>query len=167
MDCSLPCSPVHGILQVRILEKGIHFSGGSSWPRDQTWASCIAGSFFTIWTTREALLPFNSKLTLSTDYLISQLGYIICISGKIYPKLTYSNCEHSYLIWWQFFRSSFSSQQSKSSFLSHQKLSYFLLWTCINIQMQTFFLNYFHADALVWLQWSLIWSCNNFLMSLK
>ena len=28
---------------------------GSSWPRDQTWVSCIAGRFFTNWATRETL----------------------------------------------------------------------------------------------------------------
>ena len=82
----------------------------------------------------------NFRLTLSNDYLISQLGCIICISGKIYPILIYSNCKLSYLIWWHLFSSSFSSQQSKSSFLSHQKLSYWLLWTCIDIQMQLLFL---------------------------
>ena len=27
----------------------------SSWPRDRTWVSCIAGRFFPIWATREAL----------------------------------------------------------------------------------------------------------------
>ena len=30
------------------------FSRGSSWPRDWTWDSCIAESFFTIWATWEA-----------------------------------------------------------------------------------------------------------------
>ena len=34
------------------------FSRGSSWSRDQTWASCIAGRFFTVWATREALWIF-------------------------------------------------------------------------------------------------------------
>ena len=37
---------------------GFHFllqEEGSSQPRDQTWASCSAGRFFTIWATREAL----------------------------------------------------------------------------------------------------------------
>ena len=90
MDCSLPGSSVHGILQARILEwvampphppgdlpnLGIEprsptlqavlyclshqgsprilewvaypFSRGSSWPRDWTWVSCIAGRFFTV-----------------------------------------------------------------------------------------------------------------------
>ena len=32
------------------------FSSGSSWPRNQTGVSCIAGRFFTSWTTREAML---------------------------------------------------------------------------------------------------------------
>ena len=54
MDCCLPGSSVHGILQARILERvAIPFSRGSSRPRDQTPISCIAGGFFTIWATRE------------------------------------------------------------------------------------------------------------------
>ena len=49
MDCSLPDSSVHGILQARILEwVAIPFSRASSQPRDQTWVSCIAGRFFTV-----------------------------------------------------------------------------------------------------------------------
>ena len=56
MDYNLPGSSVQGILQVRILEwVAIPFSRGSSQPRDQTQVSCIAGRFFTIWATREAL----------------------------------------------------------------------------------------------------------------
>ena len=48
MDCSPPGSSVHGILQARILEwVAMPSSRGSSWPRDQTWVSCIAGRFFT------------------------------------------------------------------------------------------------------------------------
>ena len=45
MDSSLPGSSVHGILQARILR--------SSWPRVLTLVSCIAGRFFTVWTTRQ------------------------------------------------------------------------------------------------------------------
>ena len=49
MDCSLPGSSAHGILQARILEwVAIPFSKKSSKPRDQTQVSCISGSFFTI-----------------------------------------------------------------------------------------------------------------------
>ena len=55
MGCSPPGSPVHGILQARILEwVSISFSRGSSWPRDQTQVSRIAGRLFTIWDTSEA-----------------------------------------------------------------------------------------------------------------
>ena len=40
--CSLPCFPVRGILQARVLEwVAISFSRGSSQPRDQTHVSCI------------------------------------------------------------------------------------------------------------------------------
>ena len=46
MDCSLPGSSIHGILQARILEwVAISFSRGSSQPRDRT-------QVFTIWATR-------------------------------------------------------------------------------------------------------------------
>ena len=53
MDCSPPGSSVHGILQARILEwVAISFSRWSSWPRDWTQVSCIAGRFFTVWAMR-------------------------------------------------------------------------------------------------------------------
>ena len=54
-DCSPPGSPVHGILQERILEwVATSFSRRSSPPRDWTRVSCISGRFFTVWATREA-----------------------------------------------------------------------------------------------------------------
>ena len=57
MDCSPPGSAIHGIIQARILMwVAIPFSRGSSQPRNQTRVSCIAGRFFTIWATREALV---------------------------------------------------------------------------------------------------------------
>ena len=43
-----PMGCVHRILKARILDwVAIPLSRGSSQPRDQTWVSCIAGSFFT------------------------------------------------------------------------------------------------------------------------
>ena len=57
MNCSLPGSSVHAILQARILEwVAIPFSRWSSEFRDRTWVSGIASRFFTIWAMREALL---------------------------------------------------------------------------------------------------------------
>ena len=54
MNCTLPGSSVHGVLQARILEwVVIPFSRGSYQSRDGTWVSHIASRFFTIWTTRE------------------------------------------------------------------------------------------------------------------
>ena len=45
-----------GILQARILEwVAMPSSSGSSWPRERTQVSCIAGGFFNSWATREAL----------------------------------------------------------------------------------------------------------------
>ena len=56
MDCSPPGSFVHGILQARILVwVAIPFSRRSSRPKDWTQSSCIAGAFFIILATREAL----------------------------------------------------------------------------------------------------------------
>ena len=56
MDYSPPGSSVHGILHSRIQEwVAIPFSRRSSRSRNWIWVSCISGSFFTIWATREAL----------------------------------------------------------------------------------------------------------------
>ena len=55
MDCSLPGSSVHGILQARGLEwVAISFSRGSSRLRDRTRVSHIPGRHFNLWATREA-----------------------------------------------------------------------------------------------------------------
>ena len=64
VDCSLPGSSSHGILQAKILEwVAIPFSRGSSRPRDQAQVSCIEGRWFTLWATREVVvkkLPVNA-----------------------------------------------------------------------------------------------------------
>ena len=53
MDCSLPGSSLHGILQAKILEwVAISFSRGSSQLRDWTRVSCIAGGRFNLWATK-------------------------------------------------------------------------------------------------------------------
>jgi len=62
---STDCSPPGSSEQARILQwVAIPFSKGSSQPRDQTQVSHIAGRFFTMWATREALwwiLMLNQK----------------------------------------------------------------------------------------------------------
>ena len=73
MGCGLLGSSIHGILQSRILEWiAIPFTRGSFWPRDQTWVSCIAGRFFTIWATG---VQFQVKLPTIVDNDKQMGGY--------------------------------------------------------------------------------------------
>ena len=61
MNCSPSGSSIHGVLQARILEWiAIPFSRGSSWPRDRTQVSFIAGRFFTIWATGKIFTGWQS-----------------------------------------------------------------------------------------------------------
>ena len=63
MDYSLPDSSIHEIFQARILEwVAISFSRGSSWPRDWTHISSIAGVFFM------AELPLGSQFVPNTEW---------------------------------------------------------------------------------------------------
>ena len=65
VDYSPPGSSVHGILQARILEwVAISFSRGSSWPKDRTQVSHIAGRCFNPWATRKApeYIMWNARL---------------------------------------------------------------------------------------------------------
>ena len=64
MNCRIQRSSDHGIFQARVLEwVAISFSRGSSWPRDRTQVSSIAGRHFTVWATREAPRDFPGKST--------------------------------------------------------------------------------------------------------
>ena len=74
MDCSPPGSSVHGILQARIPKwAAISLSRGSSWPRDWTQVSYIAGRLFTIWATRETI-----RLgTVSSFWPFSTSGHVM------------------------------------------------------------------------------------------
>ena len=69
MDCSLPGSSTHGILQAKILEwVDTPISRGSFQHRDRTQVSHIAGGFFTSWATMEAQIElgqFSSVQSLS------------------------------------------------------------------------------------------------------
>jgi len=63
MDSSSPVSSVHGIFPARKLEwVAMPSSRGSSWPRDQTCVSCIAGRFFTAEQWGKPLKPLYSQL---------------------------------------------------------------------------------------------------------
>ena len=62
MDYSPQGSPVHRILQARILEwVATPSSRGSSRPRDRNWVSCIAGRFLTVWATKRILYHLSHQ----------------------------------------------------------------------------------------------------------
>ena len=107
MDCSLPGSSIHEILQTRILEwVAISFSRGSSQPRDWTGVSGIAGRFFTVWATRKALIsytPIQNKKLNKQNKVGLQLQLLPILSSKLNPphsifhflKLTWSSASTS------------------------------------------------------------------------
>ena len=63
----------------------IPLSRGFSWPRDQTWVSCIAGRFFTIWDIREA--PIRSILF----YIIWFFHLVVVVSMLNFISLEVQN----------------------------------------------------------------------------
>ena len=94
MDCGPPASSVHGVLQGRILEwAAITYLSRSSQPKHQTWVSCIAGRFFTIWVTKEALLKhylFYSNQFSSDQQICVYWGWpksSFRVSGRWFGKL--------------------------------------------------------------------------------
>ena len=62
INCSLPGSSVHGILQEKILEWiAIPSPRGFSWSRDRAQDSYTKGRFFSVWATREAPGSYDSS----------------------------------------------------------------------------------------------------------
>ena len=89
MDCSPPGSSVHGVIQAGILEWfAILLSRGSSWLRDKTQVSCIAGRFFTGWATREA---WNYYVILLN---VSKATLDLCSSTQYLEGLATHDCPH-------------------------------------------------------------------------
>ena len=63
------------------------FSRGNSQPRNWTWVSCITGTFFTSWATREAhLLPYIWAKSSNTKPLIIKCSISYVIYWELYRK---------------------------------------------------------------------------------
>ena len=104
MDCSLPGSSVHGILQARTLELvAISSSRGSYWPGDQIWVSCIGKCILYHYTTWQAIcmvrgwemieflnLYIGKKISFFCNFNLSKsnytwyLNFILCFSLEIF-----------------------------------------------------------------------------------
>ena len=83
MGCSLPGSSIYGIFQDRVLEwVVIGFSSGSSWARDRTWVSNIAGRCFTIWAIREAIFPSNKYFTCLITLCLCRNSFLYKLKGQ-------------------------------------------------------------------------------------
>ena len=100
MDCSLPGSSLHGILQARVLEwVDISFSRGSSRSKDQTQVSHIPGRHFNLWATREAgtsTLPSSDSLGLHIYHSLchgcSLPGYSFTMIGSCVTLRCHMEC---------------------------------------------------------------------------
>ena len=107
MDCNLPGSSVHGILQARILEwVAICFCRGSSWPRDRAWTSCITGRLFMVWASRRSTLgkvrnsrkgtPAWSAVSHRGDHLMEPTGLWVCLGIELWaPPHPSSHLRHN------------------------------------------------------------------------
>ena len=118
MNCSLPGSSVHGILQARILEwVAIPFSGRSYWPRDWMCISCIAGRFFYSLSHQGSpillhILPLISyfhgrtrswcfvvhHLLSSHSVLILRFTFLCCILSSVFNSLDHITCYLSLML---------------------------------------------------------------------
>ena len=84
--------------QLRILEIiAIPVSRGSSWPRDQIRISCIAGRFFTVWTTREVLVRLDHSLWQITCLLGAMLTLW---SAVAFLHLSYQRTKWTRILEW-------------------------------------------------------------------
>ena len=82
----------------RILEWVAYpFSSGSSWSRNWTRISCIAGGFFTSWAAREALVQEVAELKLSIifQHHLSQYITVSVVTG--YRAVTHIPHMHTYI----------------------------------------------------------------------
>ena len=76
---------VHEILQASILEwVAFPFSSGSSWPRDPTRVSCIAGGFFTNWAISYICKDIYCKCLA----WILKRAYMLSCAGLLAPHWT-------------------------------------------------------------------------------
>ena len=77
--CSLSGSSVHEIFQARILEwVAISFPRGSSWPRDWTRISCLAGRFFLLLSHQGSPGKYHAILCKWTEYAWIFVSVCVC-----------------------------------------------------------------------------------------
>ena len=61
----------------------IPLSRGSSWPRGQTQVSCIAGRFFIVWATREALMVLLRQHNKYLSIPCAKMKQVVCTQDDL------------------------------------------------------------------------------------
>ena len=113
LDCSPPGSSVHGILQARILGwVAIPVSRGTSWPKNQTQVPFIAGGFFTIWASRDAV-----------DWLCPSINASLAMNDQLWKLEARSQLWNSTHLTW-----TLMEQKRLRSFHCFWRTE----WTCLN-----------------------------------
>ena len=86
-DSSPPGSPVHGVLQAKILEwVTISYSRWSSSPRDWTRVPCIVDRFLTVWATMEA---YQIDSNMETAQHVDRIKLILSLHEILVTKWVY------------------------------------------------------------------------------
>ena len=112
-DCSPPGSSVHGDSSEKNTGVGLPYPTpwGSSWSRDRTQVSCIAGRFLTIWATSE--VKFHKTFIIFSSFMnccyrhthsLCTMASLCPTSIKILMNLTpcHFHCQRTTTIWWMY-----------------------------------------------------------------
>ena len=96
MSNSLPPHGLYGIFQARILGwLAFPFSRRYSQPRDQTWVSCIAGRFFTIWATWEAPVCYEVAVNFPTN--VYQKEWLMLNITNVLARFAFNHIVYSHI----------------------------------------------------------------------
>ena len=88
MDCSLPGSSVHGILQARILEcVAIPFSRDLPHPEIEPGCPTSQADFFTVWASREAIQNRQKESLLPMQKVSQQFHFPLDIIESLQKQI--------------------------------------------------------------------------------
>ena len=92
MDCSPPCSSVHGIFQARIVERvAISYSSGSSRSRNRTWVSYISCNgrqilyYYATWEAQDMYMHICACVCVFHIYVCVRMCVCVYIYIYIFP----------------------------------------------------------------------------------
>ena len=108
----------------------IPFFRGSSWPRDWTWVSCIAGRFFTIWALGKPSCADILSSSLLEEIFSRFFWTVLVWTGGLLNLLPSCHLDiflqlHPPCVFF-FFSSSFPYVESPFSWNTHRYLSWFI-----------------------------------------